>query len=129
MVHRSFATIARSKNISYQLVLLDQRKRTIQNNSIREKIGVAPIVKKMTKNWLRWFGHVQRRPPDAQSIEKEERETIKDFGGRSSLLEDNWERGLKCLSISLVSVACTNVKHENQVLHNCLGHPNYLALC
>ena len=41
------------------------RKDRIRNEVIREKIGVAPIEEKMTENWLRWFGHVQRRPQEA----------------------------------------------------------------
>jgi len=38
------------------------RKDKIQNGVVREKISVAPIEEKMTENWLRWFGHVQRSP-------------------------------------------------------------------
>ena len=32
---------------------------------IREKVGVAPIEEKLVQHRLRWFGHVQRRPPEA----------------------------------------------------------------
>ncbi|KAL4304934.1 hypothetical protein AHAS_Ahas16G0027900 [Arachis hypogaea] len=34
----------------------------IRNEDIRERVGVAPIVEKMVKSRLRWFGHVRRRP-------------------------------------------------------------------
>ena len=39
------------------------RKDKLQNNCIREKIGVAPIEKKKMEMRLRWFRHVQRRLP------------------------------------------------------------------
>ncbi|OIT33527.1 hypothetical protein A4A49_14946 [Nicotiana attenuata] len=37
----------------------------IRNVDIREKVLVAPIDDKMREARLRWFGHVQRRSPDA----------------------------------------------------------------
>jgi len=37
----------------------------IRNDTIREILGVAPIVEKLVKNRLRWFEHVERRPVDA----------------------------------------------------------------
>jgi len=37
----------------------------IKNDTIREKVGVAPIVEKLVENRLRWFGHVERRHIDA----------------------------------------------------------------
>jgi hypothetical protein len=36
-----------------------------RNNDIRDKVGVAPIKEKLIQYRLRWFGHVQRRPPEA----------------------------------------------------------------
>lgn len=41
------------------------RKDRIRNDDIREKVGVAPIEEKLVQHRLRWYGHVQRRPPDA----------------------------------------------------------------
>ena len=32
---------------------------------ICERVGVAPIEEKLVQHRLRWFGHVQRRPPEA----------------------------------------------------------------
>ena len=40
------------------------RRDKIRNDTIRESVGVAPIVEKMVGNRLRWFGHVERRHVD-----------------------------------------------------------------
>ncbi|KAH0466342.1 hypothetical protein IEQ34_006445 [Dendrobium chrysotoxum] len=36
----------------------------IQNEHIREKVGVAPVEDKIRESHLRWFGHIKRQPPD-----------------------------------------------------------------
>ena len=36
----------------------------VQNDDIRDRLGVAPIEEKLVQHQLRWFGHVQRRPPE-----------------------------------------------------------------
>ena len=41
------------------------RRDRVRNDDIRERLGVAPIEEKLVQHRLRWFGHVQRRPPDA----------------------------------------------------------------
>jgi hypothetical protein len=41
------------------------KKDRIRNNDIRDKFGVAPIQEKLIQHRLRWFGHIQRRPPEA----------------------------------------------------------------
>jgi len=33
----------------------------IRNDTIKERVGVAPIVEKLVENRLRLFGHVERR--------------------------------------------------------------------
>ena len=33
----------------------------IRNQEFRDKLGIAPIFKKMRENRLSWFGHVQRK--------------------------------------------------------------------
>ena len=41
------------------------RRDRVRNEVIRERVGVSPIEEKLTQYQLRWFGHVQRRPPEA----------------------------------------------------------------
>ncbi|XP_060178155.1 uncharacterized protein LOC132608100 [Lycium barbarum] len=41
------------------------RRDRIQNEVIRDKMGVAPVVDKIQEERLRWFGHVQQRCVDA----------------------------------------------------------------
>jgi hypothetical protein len=41
------------------------RRDRVWNDDIRHRVGVAPIEEKLIQHWLRWFGHVQRRPPEA----------------------------------------------------------------
>jgi hypothetical protein len=36
-----------------------------RNDDISDRLGVAPIEEKLIQHRLRWFGHVQRRPPEA----------------------------------------------------------------
>ncbi|WVZ67829.1 hypothetical protein U9M48_016858 [Paspalum notatum var. saurae] len=37
----------------------------VRNDEIRDRLGVAPIEEKLVQHRLRWFGHVQRKPPEA----------------------------------------------------------------
>jgi hypothetical protein len=37
----------------------------VLNDDIRDRLGVAPIEKKLVQRRLRWFGHVQRRSSEA----------------------------------------------------------------
>ena len=37
----------------------------VRNDDIRDRLEVAPIEEKLVQHQLRWFGHVQRRPPEA----------------------------------------------------------------
>ena len=41
------------------------RRDRVRNEVIRDRVGVAPIEEKLTQHRLRWFGHVQQRPPEA----------------------------------------------------------------
>ena len=37
----------------------------VRNDDIHDRLEVAPIEKKLVQHRLRWFGHVQRRSPEA----------------------------------------------------------------
>jgi hypothetical protein len=37
----------------------------VQNDDIREGLGVAPVEEKLVQHRLRWFRHIQRRPAEA----------------------------------------------------------------
>jgi hypothetical protein len=37
----------------------------IRNDDIQDKFGVAPIKEKLVQHRLLWFGHIQRRLPEA----------------------------------------------------------------
>ena len=41
------------------------RRGRVRNDDIRDRLRVAPIEEKLVQHRLRWFGHVQRRPPEA----------------------------------------------------------------
>jgi hypothetical protein len=41
------------------------RRDRVQNDDIRERLGVAPVEEKLVQHHLRWFGHIQRRPAEA----------------------------------------------------------------
>lgn len=45
------------------------RRGRIENDNIKERVGVAPIVDKMVETRLRWFEHVERKPVDSASKE------------------------------------------------------------
>jgi hypothetical protein len=37
----------------------------VQNDDIRERLGVTLVKKKLVQHRLRWFGHIQRKPAEA----------------------------------------------------------------
>ena len=41
------------------------RRDRVQNEDIRDRLGITSIEEKLIQHRLRWFGHVQRRPPEA----------------------------------------------------------------
>jgi hypothetical protein len=41
------------------------RRDRVQNDDIRERLGVTPVEEKLVQRRLRWFGHMQRRPVKA----------------------------------------------------------------
>ena len=70
------------------------RKDWIRNDDIRERVGVAPIEEKLVQHRLRWFGHIQRRPPEAPVHSGRLRcaDNVKRGRGRPNL---TWEESVK----------------------------------
>ncbi|CAH9125827.1 unnamed protein product [Cuscuta epithymum] len=70
------------------------RKDRVRNETIRQRVGVAPIEDKMRKLRLRWFGHVYRRPGDAsvRRVEMCGEEAGKRGRGRP---KQTWVRGVR----------------------------------
>ena len=80
-----------------------KRRDRVRNKVIRERVGVAPIEEKLTQHRLRWFGHVQRRPPEApaRSGVLERVDNVKRGRGRPKLTWDvSVKRDLKDWNIS-----------------------------
>jgi hypothetical protein len=59
-----------------------------------EEIRVAPVEEKLVQHRLRWFGHIQRRPAEAQICNGLIRQSGNEKGGRgrSNL---TWEESVK----------------------------------
>ena len=79
------------------------RRDRVRNEVIRDRVGVAPIEEKLTQHRLRWFGHIQRRPPEAPvRIGVLERvDNVKRGRGRPKLTcDESVKRDLKYLNIS-----------------------------
>jgi hypothetical protein len=70
------------------------RRDQVRNNDIRDRVGVAPIIEKLVQHCLRWFGHIQRRPPDApvHSGQLKHADNVKRGWGRLNL---TWEGSVK----------------------------------
>ncbi|KAG2648569.1 hypothetical protein PVAP13_1NG020872 [Panicum virgatum] len=74
-----------------------------ENEVIRDMVGVAPIEEKLTQHRLRWFGHVQRRPPEApvRNGVLERVDNVKRGRGRPKLTwDESVKRDLKDWNIS-----------------------------
>ena len=78
------------------------RKDRVRNDDIRDRVGVAPIEEKLVQHRLRWFGHIQRRPPEApvHSGRLKRAKNVKRGRGRPILTwEESVKRDLKDWSI------------------------------
>ena len=81
------------------------RRDRIRNEAILDRVGVAPIEEKLTQHRLRWFRHVQRRPPEApvRSEVLEQVDNVKRGRGRPKLTwDESVKRDLKDWNISKV---------------------------
>jgi hypothetical protein len=63
------------------------RRDRVRNDDIRDRVGVASMEEKLIQHRLRWFGHVQRRPPEApvRSGVLKRADNVKSGRGRSKL--------------------------------------------
>jgi hypothetical protein len=70
------------------------RRDRVQNDDIRDRVGVALIAEKLVQRRLRWFGHIQRRPPDAlvHSGRLKHADNVKRGRSRPNL---TWEESVK----------------------------------
>jgi hypothetical protein len=70
------------------------RRDRVQNDDIRDRVGVAPIEEKLIQHRLRWFGHVQRRPPEVpvRSGVLKQADNVKSGRGRPKL---TWDESIK----------------------------------
>ena len=70
------------------------RRDRVQNDDIRDRLGVTPIEEKLVQHRLRWFGHVQRRPTEApvRSGIKSQDSDVKRGRGRPKL---TWVEAIK----------------------------------
>ena len=79
------------------------RRDRVRNEVIWERVGVTPIEEKFTQHQLRWFGHVQRRPPEApvRSGVLKRVDKVKRVRGRPKLTwDESVKRDLKDCDIS-----------------------------
>jgi hypothetical protein len=70
------------------------RRDRVRNDDIRDRVGVASIEEKLIQHRLRWFGHVQRRPPEApvHSGVLKRADNVKSGRGRPKL---TWDESVK----------------------------------
>ena len=66
----------------------------VRNDDIRDRLGVAPIEEKLVQHRLRWFEHIQRRPPEVpmRSGILSQGSNVKRGRGRSKL---TWVEAIK----------------------------------
>jgi hypothetical protein len=79
------------------------RRDRVRNDDIRDRVGVAPIEEKLIQHRLRWFRHIQRRPPEApvRSGVLKQTDNVKSGRGRPKLTwNKSIKRDLKELNIS-----------------------------
>jgi hypothetical protein len=76
------------------------RRDRVRNEQIRDRVGVAPIEEKLIQHRLTWFGHVQRRPPEApvRSEVLKRGDNVKRGRGRPRL---TWDETVKEWNIAM----------------------------
>ena len=65
-IKKTTCSTDKCRGIAYvALDLRSYKKRSSSERWYSDRLGVAPIEEKFVQHRLRWFGHVQRRPPEA----------------------------------------------------------------
>ena len=87
-----------SRDADVTVVCGHTRRDRVRNETIRERVGVAPIEEKLTQHRLRWFGHVQWRPPEApvlSGVLKRVNKVKRDRGRPKLTWDESVKRDLK----------------------------------
>jgi hypothetical protein len=74
------------------------RRDRVQNDDIRERLGVTPVEEKLVQHRLRWFGHIQRRPvesPIRNGVIRRTGNKKRDRGRPNLIREESVKRDLK----------------------------------
>jgi hypothetical protein len=74
------------------------RRDQVQNDDIRERLGLALVEKKLVQHRLKWFRHIQRRPTEAPICNGVIRRTDNETRGRGRpnlTWEESMKRNLK----------------------------------
>jgi hypothetical protein len=79
------------------------RKDRIRNDDIRDELRITPIQDKLIQHRLRWFGYIQRRPPEAPVrsgiLSHPEKHKKRKISTETDMGESNKKRfeGMKCI--------------------------------
>jgi hypothetical protein len=76
----------------------------VRNDDIHDRLGVAPIEEMLIQHRLRWFGHVHRRPLEAQvhrGIIRQDNNVKRGRGRPNMTWEEAIKRDLKDWSITM----------------------------
>uniref|UniRef100_A0A0A9E4J2 Uncharacterized protein n=2 Tax=Arundo donax TaxID=35708 RepID=A0A0A9E4J2_ARUDO len=79
------------------------RRDRVRNDDIHDRLGVAPIEEKLVQHRLRWFEHIQRRPPETpvhSGILRRDNSVRKDRVWPNQTWEESVKRDLKGWDVS-----------------------------
>ncbi|WVZ78511.1 hypothetical protein U9M48_026213 [Paspalum notatum var. saurae] len=99
----------------------------VRNDEIRDRLGVAPIEEKLVQHRLRWFGHVQRRPPEApvhSGIIRQNNDVKRGRGRPNLTWEEAVKRDLRDWNIMTTAISIEDVRREVKILKALSGHNN-----
>ena len=79
------------------------RRDRVRNEAIQERVEVTPIEEKLTQHRLKWYEHVQQRPPEApvrSGVLKRVDKVIRGRGRSKLIWDESTKRDLKDWNIS-----------------------------